>query len=1191
MQRSCGCGNNPGCRLTHLRHSQERKCPRSTPEEDQTKNNDEVSAARWRYLSLALALFILVDKFGVVDFGWTASWTNFVHIGSLPSIGSDAADYWPVPLPPASHEPHRRLGAQTSDGGAGGASANTSEDEHAHHPNEVLYFLVGAIIAGVFVMHVATLDIFKGMQQTVVLFVFGLVTSLVMKGVGDVKDSLGAVGHSYDMWMHIDPHLLMWTLLPPLLAGDAMTIDTFVAQKVALQCMYLAGPGVAINSMIFAGFIFVYLPYGWDFYLCLTLGSILAATDPVAVVALLKELGASPTLTVQIQGESLLNDGIAIVLYHVAKDLLTGKQAYPDPVWLFSTVIRMALCAWILGCLIGGFFLMWIRAAKSKTNHSSNSIQVLLTIACAYSSFIVAEGVFGISGVLSTVAASLVLAHKGWPEIVNHETMHTIWHMLETIGNTIIFFLAGALTGKIFLAENAQGEKYIGPLEYMHLLVIYAVLVVLRTGLITASRPLLRLLVRDRQPVTLPDALVMSWGGLRGAVGLALAIQVSMDGKNPDIAKLKEEDGNRVLFYVGGVALLTLVINAVTCPLLVRFLEITKTPETKRKLMLRLYQQMADDFAEFGTSSMRVVSTALEDIKHDLELKEADHEMLHPDLYTSGRHSTRSRAARTKTRNLRVSLFGGLLVPDMQPPDAVINEFIRVKQKFEQLPLESRNRLLSLVPNNPWMDNVEEAFQLLRTGHPDPGMICAINHSLVALVRAQYWKQVEHFQVTSAEVDVLLKCATLSLIAKCHDVKDFNTIRDRLKLPEEEEEDLNRALDVGFRNSESEPRPYICNVANSPGFHIFIFLAILANAVFVVFEEYLVSDTQATTWLIVEAVFMVVFTVEFFFRFFAQGREYFQHCWNVFDLVVLLLGLGIFALNTVNVINGATPKSNPAQQARLLHILRAVRLVRLIKSWELARAVLTGDMASIHTTERIHRLCILLGFIRAHVAAQEQLIRFLGRHGKLDCAMLARCIIQSQTGVYKAMIVFIYQESHVDQWLLDEKEACENSIEALSKMEAFVNDARDGGVVSISEAECLKHTVHQYIGMLMDRVEDVCEGRAQEPVYAQLTPMPLPTPDDSDSDHLRPHGSLFGPCEQELPSNSVGQKPAQLGPGPKVWGASDPVTPQAEPGRKSVGKKLPSDSAPLVKQGHSNYSQKIPTPRTLGVPSTPPARE
>jgi len=67
--------------------------------------------------------------------------------------------------------------------------------------------------------------------------------------------------------------------------------------------------------------------------------------------------------------------------------------------------------------LTGAFFLIWIRLAKNRLHHNSGLIQISLTIACAYLSFIVAEGIFHISGVLSTVAASLVLAHKMWPEV------------------------------------------------------------------------------------------------------------------------------------------------------------------------------------------------------------------------------------------------------------------------------------------------------------------------------------------------------------------------------------------------------------------------------------------------------------------------------------------------------------------------------------------------------------------------------------------------------------------------------------------------------------------------------------------------------------------------------------------------------------------------------------------------------
>merc|ERR1719399_475986 len=171
------------------------------------------------------------------------------------------------------------------------------------------------------------------LQQTIVLFVIGFIGSLILKnkygGDEEFYNKLGVWGDSYKMWMGIDPHLLLFTLLPALLAGDAMTIDTSVAKRVGLQCLYLAGPGVLIGGFATAGFLMLLLD--WDFYLSLCAGAILCATDPVAVVALLKELGASPILTIQIQGESLLNDGTAIVLYLVAYSMKSETPSTYDP--------------------------------------------------------------------------------------------------------------------------------------------------------------------------------------------------------------------------------------------------------------------------------------------------------------------------------------------------------------------------------------------------------------------------------------------------------------------------------------------------------------------------------------------------------------------------------------------------------------------------------------------------------------------------------------------------------------------------------------------------------------------------------------------------------------------------------------------------------------------------------------------
>eukprot|EP00439_Symbiodinium_sp_Y106_P075764 s863_g15.t1 len=149
-------------------------------------------------------------------------------------------------------------GLQGWDGGAVNATGSDHDQGHHSHPHDGLFFLLLSFTIGI------------------------LITALTMVRYTSWETS-------WQMWMEIDPHLLLFTMLPSLLMADAMTIHTGVAMRVAKQCIYLAGPGVLINALLAACFLYVYLPYQWPFLLCLTTGSILCATDPVAVVALLKE--------------------------------------------------------------------------------------------------------------------------------------------------------------------------------------------------------------------------------------------------------------------------------------------------------------------------------------------------------------------------------------------------------------------------------------------------------------------------------------------------------------------------------------------------------------------------------------------------------------------------------------------------------------------------------------------------------------------------------------------------------------------------------------------------------------------------------------------------------------------------------------------------------------------------------------
>mmetsp|Transcript_9954 Transcript_9954/g.31619 ORF Transcript_9954/g.31619 Transcript_9954/m.31619 type:complete len:987 (+) Transcript_9954:94-3054(+) len=935
---------------------------------------------------------------------------------------------------------------------------------------------MGALLLGTLVMHLATLPIFHGMQQTVVLFVVGVLVSLAFSEDSlNLAKHLGPVGRSYEMAMAIDHHLLLFSLLPPLLAGDAMSIDMVVATKVAKQCLYLAGPGVAVNGFLCALFLWVYLPYEWPFMLCFSTGAILCATDPVAVVALLKELGASPTLTVQIQGESLLNDGSAIVMFTIAYDILSGQETlWGDVVAKF---VKMAVLASLLGIVMGGFFWLWIKAARDKLNHSSSTIQVLLTIAAAYLSFMIAEWL-KLSGVLCTVMSSLVLAKSMWPQVVCHETMHTVWHMLENLGNTLIFFLAGTLTGKIMIKTALA--------DYGHLLLIYAVLVVLRFGLIILSRPLLALLGADGRPVPLADAIVMSWGGLRGAVGLALGIQVSRDQAG---GKVDAENANRVLFYVGGVALLTLLINALTCPALVKWLQITQTPDTKRKLMAKIHQQLVDDFLE--NDGMRT------GVKQNLDVMLGD---LKDHIFPDGRE-TAADARRTLMSKVSERLGRSILgqkAADINDAQDVMDRFAKEQGRFDDAPEDAREHVRSLLPCNHLLhrDQVEGMADLLEHSGIDQDMQRAINEAFLSLVKASYWHQMEHEEISHGEHSILVGSVSMALSSPTHQVNDLFYLRVAVQRSDEQgifnHEGPNPSMDevetrpsfTELKKQEAGTKGAIQKVCESVGFRLFIFLAILSNVVLLLVEEAYPAKPGTTgdhMFFGLEAMFVAIFLVEAVLKFSYRQLYYFSSSWNVFDFALVVLGI----LGTVmSIINWgeAVSDGNVAQATRMFKVLRTVRVMRLVKSFKLVAETRRGASAASSSRKYVRGLIIFQAFINAHNHSQHELIRFLGRHGHADTPELARCILQSLTDCYKAMNICCMAENKITRDLLEERDTCQQSIQATSGMEDFVMAAQDGGILSASEAEVLVHNLHHHWSRFMRRIKDVRQGRQPEKV-------------------------------------------------------------------------------------------------------------
>jgi len=965
-----------------------------------------------------------------------------------------------------------------------GSSGSAGGGHHGPHPHDALLYLFNALVLGAAVMQLSAK--YPILQQTIVLFVIGFICSLILKGM-DMKDKIAVWGDSYEMWMSIDPHLLLFTLLPALLAGDAMTIDTSIAKRVSLQCLYLAGPGVLIGGFTTAFFLDFYIDWKsektWMLSLCA--GSILCATDPVAVVALLKELGDSPMLTVQIQGESLLNDGTAIVLYLISYNMLSGQEY--DGLDITTFLLEKALMAFALGLFIGYFFFGWIRAVSNKLEHSSGMIQITLTLCCAYWSFVFVEGILGLSGVLATVASSLVLAHHMWPYVVAEESMHHVWHTFESLGNIIVFFLAGSITGFIVVD--------IPPINWLHLLVIYTFLMILRGSIFFGSRPLLKYLHADRLPVTWQDATLMTWGGLRGAVGLALAIQVN-NGKAPcvnaEVCKLTEpqihkDDAERLIFFVSGVAFLTTLVNATTAPSLVGKLGITALPAARQKLLKMFHQQLVNWSSD--SNNPQEVTDSLKEMLHHAAV-----EIEHTAVSSSGPASTRCVSAEgapgaAEAEDKGLTLQPGETGAVIQNNKELCTKLAQLTKTYSEIPKEGLNMMGGDLPEN-LLGKVDDMVTLIKDDWVDVGMSKVVNQCFLTLVYNNYWKLIEEGKLRpgSAESDVLLTSVRISLSPYSADLNDFQYVHDKMIGKEDLNADEDVAEELGAM-AENVPKGVSTTgclpaFVNSTQFNITIAVTILLNSICVCIEELARNDSNKDNlfWIISDAIFTFIFVFEFVSKLLWLKCHYFKDNWNRFDFFLVFVGVVGLVASLLTRGGGA----ELAGQTRIMRLARVLRTMRFLRIFRLFNAKLSSDkFVSLELAKHMKKITTMTCFITAHIMAQNDLVKYFGGNGILDEAdesEIARTILQSQVAVYSALIAAARTQSLIDKDILDELATLYQRKTITEGLSSFVEKAHSDGAISATEAHAILHPLNHQISSCMKDLNDRAEGVTNAPI-------------------------------------------------------------------------------------------------------------
>lgn len=281
-------------------------------------------------------------------------------------------------------------GILTNSGSSGqGESSQGSDSSHISPSASVVFTVLVSLLLAAGCREVKKIT---KAPFTPLLLIVGVV-------IGSCFQYLGEFGRGMTLILELNPHGILLIFIPILIFEAAFNTDVYVFKKQLLQVMLLAGPGVLIGAVLLAfGFNYI-LGYSkeFDIFGGLTFGSICSATDTVAVLALLKEMGTPKNFNLLFEGENLINDATAMVLMMVFSALFKGGSGMTF--WqAILQFLRLSVGGALLGFSIFLVVIVWLRRiVKDKT------LIIVIVFASANLTFYFAEFVFGVSGLLSVV--------------------------------------------------------------------------------------------------------------------------------------------------------------------------------------------------------------------------------------------------------------------------------------------------------------------------------------------------------------------------------------------------------------------------------------------------------------------------------------------------------------------------------------------------------------------------------------------------------------------------------------------------------------------------------------------------------------------------------------------------------------------------------------------------------------------
>jgi CPA1 family monovalent cation:H+ antiporter len=384
-----------------------------------------------------------------------------------------------------------------------------------------------------------------------------LILALVISVVVILLKPISLVTYNYfcDMVLHADfSHILLDVLLGFLLFAGALHVNIYELKKERWPVLVFATIGVLISTFVVGVglyYISMLINCSIPFLHCLLFGALISPTDPIAVLSLLKSANVSKSLQLKIEGESLFNDGIGVVVFTAILLLAgSGELMSQENQNIGLEIAKLFVEEVVLGLLVGAI-LGWLGYKLMKSCDDNHFLATIISLAVVFGGYSLTS-IIHTSGPLAMVVAGLYIGNSIKDSRFDSETRKNLdgfWHILDESLNGVLFVFMGLA---IHLISIEKGSYLI--------LVLLSIILVLAARYISVVLPYS--LLKHKEHSWIHTTYILTWGGLKGGISLALAFSL-----DPEFSR------NTLLLLTYGTVVFSILAQGLTIPKLVKKLK------------------------------------------------------------------------------------------------------------------------------------------------------------------------------------------------------------------------------------------------------------------------------------------------------------------------------------------------------------------------------------------------------------------------------------------------------------------------------------------------------------------------------------------------------------------------------------------------------------------------------------------